>query len=153
MKQIHILYNTVINKDQKKIADRLSGVLKKNGYKVTSYGFQNDEQIKDYVSTVTPHNCQLILTINMTAFSFVTTENSTALNTLPMNIVNYIDISPEIFKFQLEKRVNYTMSFIVSSSSAKQYITTNFPHIFHVDATTSIQDFLPDYLEKLDWRY
>ncbi len=153
MKTIHILYHTKNGTDGKELALSLSQKLSEHGYDVKEYCLNSHPETVEYINTVSPASCQLIITVNLAGFDAVTTEGCTVLNSLPMNIVNCITAEPEQWADCLKNRINYTMSFLVPSESSADYIRTSFPHIYHVCAAESLPDFLPGYLETMDWRY
>lgn len=153
MKTIHILYSSILNQQQKQLAQKISSILHKAGYQTKLICLNTNEEIKNYITCTSTSDRQLIITINMSGFGLSTTGNDPALNTVPVNIVNYINTSPKLFDVHFHKSINYTMSFILNSKISENYIKENYPHIFHVTSTESLTDFLPAYLEKLDWRY
>ena len=153
MKNIHILYSNLIDKTQKQKASQYSDILKKAGYTTELFCLNSRDDTARYMDKAKPDACQLIVSLNMAGYNLSTTGNCSSMNHLTMNIVNLIDCSPELFTFNLKQRMNFTMSFIFSSGEDAEYVKKNFPHIRNVLWVDSFTDFLPGYLEELDWRY
>ncbi len=154
MKQIHILYNNHFS-DAPMIADQLCTVLTNSGlYECTLVCLDTKDDIRAYISRTTPANCQLILSINMAGYELNTTGNSTAFNSLTMNIVNYINCDLEHITPFLKHRLNYTMSFLFSSETTYNIAKHQFPHVRNMHSLQStIVECISKYLTKLDWRY
>lgn len=153
MKQIFIIYNATIGDEQKKLAAHLSSILKKSKYETKIVPIRTDTDTDHLIKSVTPETCQLILSVNMAGYNLLSTDSAPSLNHLTINIVNYIDFPPEIFDLIFDMRINYTMSFIFNAKEAADYVKKKHPLLRHVFSTSSIDDFLPVYLEELDWRY
>lgn len=153
MKQITILYNPLLNSDQRKLAATLTSVLKKSGYETHSLPIQSEGDTDHFIKSTTPGTCQLILSLNMAGYNLLSTDYSPALNHLMINIVNYITYPPDVFDMLLELRMNFTMSFLFSSQKAADYVKKKHHFLRNVFGTSCIEEFLPVYLEELDWRY
>lgn len=153
MKQITILYNPQLDNEQKKLAATLSAILKKNGYETNLLPIQSEADSDHFIRSLTPATCQLILSVNMAGYNLLSTDFSPALNHLMINIVNYITYPPEIFDMLLGLRMNFTMSFLFSSQENADYVKKHHPFLRNIFGTSSIEDYLPVYLEELDWRY
>lgn len=153
MKQITILYNAQLDNEQKKLANRLSSVLKKNNYETKIVPIRSDVDTDELIKSTDPTNCQLILSVNMAGYNLLSTDAAPSLNHLTVNIVNYINFPPEIFDVLFDMRMNFTMSFLFSSNENAEYVKKNHPFLRHVYSAPSIDDYLPVYLEELDWRY
>lgn len=153
MKQITILYNALFDQEQKKLATQLSSTLKKNNYETKLVSIRSDSDTDRLMKSIHPETCQLILTVNMAGYNLLNTDGSPALNHLTINIVNYINLSPEIFDILFDMRMNFTMSFLFSSQKDTDYVTKNHPRLRNVFYAPGIHDFLPVYLSELDWRY
>ncbi len=153
MKQITILYNALIDNEQKKLAARLSSVLKKNNYETKLVPIRSDADTDQLIKSIHPQTCQLILTVNMAGYNLLSTDAAPSLNHLTVNIVNYVNFPPEIFDVLFDMRMNFTMSFLFSSKEYTDYVTKKHPFLRNVFFAPSIDDFLPTYLSELDWRY
>lgn len=153
MKQITILYNALIDNEQKKLAARLSSILKKNNYETKLVPIRTDIDTDNLIRSIHPEACQLILSINMAGYNLLSTDAAPSLNHLTINIVNYISFPPEIFDVLFDMRMNYTMSFLFSTSENAEYVKKKHPFLRNVYSAPSIDDYLPVYLEELDWRY
>lgn len=153
MKQITIIYNAKLGNEQKTLAAHLSSVLKKHSYETKIVPIKTDTDTDNLIKSTTPETCQLILSVNMAGYNLLSTDSSPSLNHLTVNIVNYINYPPEIFDLIFDMRINYTMSFLFSSKETADYVTKNHPRLRNVFFSSSIDDFLPVYLEELDWRY
>lgn len=153
MKKITIIYNATLGDQQNTLAAHLSSVLKKHSYETKIIPIQTDTDTDHLIKSTTPETCQLILSINMAGYNLLSTDSAPSLNHLKINIVNYIDYPPEIFDLIYDMRINYTMSFLFSSKEAADYVTKKHPQLRNVFFSSSIDDFLPVYLEELDWRY
>ena len=153
MQQISILYNPLINDEQKQLAATLSSVLKKNNYGTELLPIRTEAETEQFLLSTNPETCQLILSINMAGYNLLNTDTTPALNHLMTNIVNYINLSPDIFSYLFNMRMNFTMSFLFDSVENAEYVKNHHPHIRNVFGTSSIEDFLPVYLEELDWRF
>ncbi len=153
MKQITIIYNASIGDEQKTLATHLSTVLKKSKYDTKIVPIHSDTDTDNLIRSIDPETCQLILSINMAGYNLLSTDSAPSLNHLTINIVNYIDFPPEIFDLIFDMRLNYTMSFLFSTKQAADYVKHKHPLLRHVFFTSSIDEFLPVYLEELDWRY
>lgn len=153
MKQITILYNALLDQEQKKLATQLSSTLKKNNYETKLVSIRSDLDTDRLIKSIHPETCQLILTVNMAGYNLLNTDASPALNHLTINIVNYINFPPEIFDILFDMRMNFTMSFLFSSKKDTDYVTKNHPRLRNVFCAPGIHDFLPVYLSELDWRY
>lgn len=153
MKQITILYNPTLNKEQGKLAAALCRVLNKNHYETHSIPIRSDADTDRFIKSTNPDTCQLVISLNMAGYNLLSTDYSPALNHLTINIVNYIDCPPELFDILLGLRMNFTMSFLFSPPEHANYIKEHHPSLRNVFGVSSIEDFLPVYLEELDWRY
>ncbi len=153
MKKIDILYDMITGPQQKQLAEQLVSCLKSHGYQATAHCTGSTNEVYAFIQACRPENCQLVITLNMTGFNTMTTENNTALNNLPMNIINYLDLDPKLFDYHLQKRVNYTMAFAVPTTQAADYIRHTYPHIYSVICMPSLCRDLPEYLDQMDWRF
>lgn len=153
MKKITIIYNATLVDEQKKLATHLSTVLKKCKYETKIVPIYKDTDTDSLIKSTNPETCQLILSLNMAGYNLLSTDFAPSLNHLTINIVNYIDYPPEIFDLIFDMRINYTMSFLFSSKEAADYVTQKHPLLRNVFFAPSIDNFLPTYLEELDWRY
>lgn len=153
MKSIHILYNPLLDNLQDELAVKCSEVLKAAGYQTDLFCLRSAEDTNQYIQTAGPGVCQMVISLNMAGFNLYTTGNCSILNRLTMNMVNFIDRPPEEFSFCLKSRMNYTMSFIFSKEKDAEYAREHFPHIRNIHWSESFLDYLPKYLEELDWRY
>lgn len=153
MKQITILYNPVLDDQQKKLATRLSSILKKNNYETKIVSIHSDKDTDNLIKSIHPETCQLILSVNMAGYNLLSTDAAPSLNHLTVNIVAYIDFPPEIFDVTFDMRMNFTMSFLFSSKEYTDYVSKKHPLLRNVFFAPSIDDFLPVYLSELDWRY
>lgn len=153
MKQITILYNTLLDQEQKKLATQLSSTLKKNGYETKLVPIRSELDTDRLIKSIHPETCQLILTVNMAGYNLLNTDAAPALNHLTINIVNYINFPPEIFDVLFDMRMNFTMSFLFASKKDADYVTKKHPRLRNVFCAPGINDFLPVYLNELDWRY
>lgn len=153
MKQITILYNAQLDNEQKRLATRLSSVLKKNNYETKIVPIRTDIDTDRLIKSTNPENCQLILSVNMAGYNLLSTDAAPSLNHLTVNIVNYIDFPAEIFDVLFDMRMNFTMSFLFSTNANAEYVKKKHPFLRNVYSAPSIEDYLPVYLEELDWRY
>ena len=153
MKQITIIYNGLLGNEQKYLATHLSSVLKKANYKTKIVPINSDTDTDNLIKSTNSDTCQLILSVNMAGYNLLSTDFSPSLNHLTINIVNYIDYPPEIFNLLFDMRINYTMSFLFSTKEAADYVMEHHPYVRNVFFTSSLVDYLPVYLDELDWRY
>lgn len=153
MKHIHILYHTISDPGQRQLAEQYSAVLRDAGYTTELFCLNSVDETIKYMPKPKTGNCQMVISLNLAGFHLMTTGNCSSMNHLTVNIVNLIDCSPKMFSFNLKQRMNYTMSFILSSEEDANYMKENFPHIRNVYWSSSFAEFLPAYLEELDWRY
>ena len=153
MKHITILYNAVLDNNQKKLATHLSTVLKKNNYETKIVPIHTDVDTDNLIKSIHPETCQLILSVNMAGYNLLSTDAAPSLNHLTVNIVTYINFPPEIFDVIFDMRMNFTMSFLFSSKEYTDYVTKKHPFLRNVCFAPSIDEFLPVYLSELDWRY
>lgn len=153
MKQITILYNAVLDDQQKKLATRLSSILKKNNYETKIVPIHSDIDTDNLIKSIHPEICQLILSVNMAGYNLLSTDAAPSLNHLTVNIVTYIDFPPELFDVIFDMRMNFTMSFLFSSKEYADYVAKKHPFLRNVCFAPSIDEFLPVYLSELDWRY
>lgn len=153
MKQITILYNALLDQEQKKLATQLSSTLKKNNYETKLVPIRSDLDTDRLIKSIHPKTCQLILSVNMAGYNLLSTDAAPSLNHLTVNIVNYINFPPEIFDALFDMRMNFTMSFLFPSKKDADYVTKKHPRLRNVFCAPYIHDFLPVYLSELDWRY
>lgn len=153
MKKIAILYNATLGDGQKKLAHKLSSVLKKERYETRLVPIRSDVDTDELIKSIHPKLCQLILSINMAGYNLLSTDSAPSLNALTVNIVNYIEFAADIFDVLFDMRMNYTMSFLFSTREDADYVKQNHPALRHVYHAPCIEEFLPVYLAELDWRY
>ena len=153
MKNIAILYNATLGNEQKKLANKLSSVLKKAKYETRLVPIRTDVDTDEFIRTTHPNLCQMILSVNMAGYNLLSTDSAPSLNHLTINIVNYIEFPADIFDVLFDMRLNYTMSFLFSTKENTDYVKKNHPFLRHVYHAPHIEEYLPVYLAELDWRY
>lgn len=153
MKNIAILYNATLGNKEKKLADKLSSVLKKENYKTHLVPIRTDVDTENFIKSVHPTVYQLILSVNMAGYNLLSTDSAPSLNHLTVNIVNYINFPADIFDILFDMRLNFTMSFLFSTKENTDYVKEKHPSLRHVYHAPCIEEFLPVYLHELDWRY
>lgn len=146
-KCIHIIYF----QQDKQLAKTISKMLSVANYNVSGTAFDN-ASITDFLSTISPDSCQLIISVNMAGFAASSSDGGASFNITPINVLVYLSKTPSFFDSYLSRRINYTMHFIVSSPEEETYIKSNHPHIRQIDYLQSI-DNLPLFLETMDWRF
>lgn len=153
MKKIAIIYNAALGDGQKKLANRLASVLKKERYETRLIPIRSDVDTDNLIKSIHPQLCQLILSVNMAGYNLLSTDSAPSLNSLTVNIVNYIELPADIFDVLFDMRINFTMSFLFSTKEGADYVKQNHPSLRHVYHAPRIEEFLPTYLAELDWRY
>lgn len=147
-KSIHIIYSHL----DEPIAKSISKALSSKDYLVSETTLDNNESITDILSTISPDNCQLIISVNMAGFAATSSDGGASFNITPVNVLVYLTTAPSNYDLYLSRRMNYTIQFIVSSPKDKAYINNNHPHIRQTDYLQSIDD-LPSFLNEMDWRF
>lgn len=153
MKKIAIIYNATLGDGQKKLANKLSSVLKKERYETSLIPIRSDVDTDKLIKSIHPSLCQLILSVNMAGYNLLSTDSAPSLNALTVNIVNYIELPADIFDVLFDMRINYTMSFLFATKESTDHVKQNHPSLRHVYYAPHIEEFLPVYLAELDWRY
>ena len=146
-KSIHILYDT----PDELTASTLEQLLNKEGYSVTIIPWAQ-AATQNYIYSVTAQDCQLIIAVNMIGLSYLSSDGGLSMNSIPMNIAVVMtrDIRP--YTPLLEKRINYTISFLLRSEEEVSFVTMHYPHIYQVKALSSLSD-ITSYISELDWRF
>lgn len=153
MKKIAILYNAALGNKEKELAKKLSSILKKENYETSLVPIRSDVDTDKFIKSIHPSLCQLALSINMAGYTLLSTDSAPSLNHLTINIVNYIDYPADIFDVLFDMRLNFTMSFLFSTKENTEYVREKHPSLRHVYYAPCIEEYLPVYLNELDWRY
>ena len=147
MKILQILYDYAHLRQ----AIELQGVLLSAGYDAELVE-KTEEDIYSYIPSVTPSNCQMLVSVNAFGFEKSAVDGGSFYNRTPVNTVAVLYDPIETYSPCLKQRINYTTSFLSLDINGSSYIEKNHPHIYHARSIKSI-DAIPSYLNELDWRY
>lgn len=153
MKKIAILYNAALDKEQKKLAERLSSVLQKENYETRLVPIRSDVDTDHLIKSIRPDHCQMVLSVNMAGYNLFSTDSAPSLNHIMVNIVNYVELPAYIFDLIFDMRLNFTMSFLFATKESADHVKKNHLLLRNVYHAPDIEEFLPVYLAELDWRY
>ena len=146
-KIIHILFSIEKHSD----AVRIQSALLEAGYEAFLIDLTEDNA-EIYASRVKPDQGQLFLVLDALGFSSTTVDGGCYYNYTPQNLVTVLTSPAASYGDIFDKRINYTISFLVTSPSDVTYMREHFPHIYHVDYLSDYHT-LPVYLDQLDWRF
>ena len=146
MKHIDLVYEVFDKEDAESIYQLLVSAGEYEVQKVLL-----EDEIVSYLTSVNEEKTQLILSLNMAGFRAVGSDENLLINSLPMNIVTVLTHKPEIYASYLERRMNYTISFLLLKNDVSD-IREKYGHIYCVETIDAYPDII-DYLKQLDWRF
>ena len=150
MKQIRIVYSDTA--ENERIAEEITTCFPTEDYVVTKNTIRSIPEMESFLSDTNPENCQIVINLNMTGYAVETTGGFASFNRLPMNLVNYITDSMEIYDEALKKNQSYMSWFVFRNPNDKEKAEKLYPHLWHTKCAPDTNALI-ELICSMDLRY